>query len=130
MTGRKYANGDSFMPKSLTLALLLLSTLWLQAVPANPSSDKSKSNEPITLQGCLQSSESKFLLIESDGTTHTLAGSDKKLSHEVGHEVELTGKNEASTLDATPAGGASAVKVITVFQVKTIKKVDDTCKSY
>lgn len=119
------------MYKTVPLALLfLLSVSWLQAQPASPPSDKNQVSEPTTLQGCLQTSESKFLLIESDGTTHTLSGNDKKLSREVGHEVELTGKNEASTLDATPAGGASAVKVITVFQVKTIKKVDDTCKSY
>lgn len=119
------------MHRTLMLALLLLLFVaWLQAQPASPSSDKSKSPEPTMIQGCLQSSENKFILIESDGTAHTLSGSDKKLSHQVGHEVELTGKNESSTLDATPAGGASAVRVITVFQVKTVKQVADTCKSY
>lgn len=117
------------MRKTMVLALLL-SAAGLHAQPANPSSDKNKPSEPTTLEGCLQSSESKFILIESDGTAHTLAGSGNKLSKEVGHEVELTGKDESSSLDTTPPGGASSVRVITVFRVKTIKKVDDTCKSY
>jgi hypothetical protein len=119
------------MPRKLMLALLLpLSAAWLQAQPANPSSDKNKPSEPVTIQGCLQDSENKFILIESDGTTHVLSGSGGKLKHELGHEVELTGKNETETLDDTSPGGASSVKMITVFQVKTIKHVDDTCKTY
>jgi hypothetical protein len=119
------------MRKTLMLALLLLlSAAWLQGQPVNPSSDKNNPSEPVTIQGCLQNPENKFTLIESDGTTHVLSGSSSKLGKEVGHEVELTGKNESETLDATPPGGASAVKIITVFHVKTIKHIDNTCKTY
>ena len=119
------------MRKTLMLALLLLlSAAWLQARPANPSSDKNNASEPVTIQGCLQNSDNQFTLIESDGTAHTLAGSGKKLSQQVGHEIEVTGKDETRTTDTTPVGGASSVKMITVFQVKTIKQIADTCKSY
>src|SRR5271167_1750693 len=119
------------MHKTVILTLLLLSAVWLAAQEMPPSNaTKTGKAEPTTIQGCLQSAENKFTLVESDGTAHLLSGSGKKLSQEVGHEVELTGKNETRTLDATVPGGASNVKMMTIFQVKTIKKVDDTCKSY
>jgi hypothetical protein len=122
-----------FMPKTLMLALsLLLSALSMpaQEMPPTDATRKAGKAEPVTLQGCLQSSDNQFMLMESDGTAHRLAGSGNKLSKEVGHEIEVTGKDETRTFDTTPQGGASSVKMITVFQVKTIKKVDDTCKSY
>ncbi len=83
-----------------------------------------------TLQGCLQSADYQYTLTDSDGTAHTLVGSLGKLAHQVGHEVEVTGKPGTRSQDTTPPGGASSVKVITVFEVKTVKQVADTCKSY
>ena len=121
------------MHKTAMLALLLLlCALWTpaQEMPPSDATKKPGKAEPTTIEGCLQNSDNQFTLIESDGTAHRLAGSGNKLSKEVGHEIEVTGKAETRTIDTTPQGGASAVKMITVFQVKTIKKVDDTCKSY
>ena len=121
------------MHKPLMFALaLLLFALWVpaQEMPSAEATRKAGKAGPVTLQGCLQSSDNQFMLIESDATAHRLAGNGNKLSKEVGHEIEVTGKDEIRTLDTTPQGGASSVKMITVFQVKTIKQVADTCKSY
>jgi hypothetical protein len=118
------------MHKILMLALLLLTAVWSQGQPANPYSEKSKAADVTTLQGCLHSADYEYTLTDTDGTVHTLAGSLGKLAHQVGHEVEVTGKPGTRSQDTTPAGGASSVKVITVFEVKTVKQVADTCKSY
>ena len=113
-----------------TLTVLLLATAWLQAQPANPSSEKNKAAEVTTLQGCLRSADNDYTLTDSDGTEHTLVGSLSKLARQVGHEVEVTGKPGTRSQDTTPVGGASSVRVTVVFEVKTVKQVADTCKSY
>lgn len=117
------------MHKLLILALLL-SPEWVQAQPAGPSSDKNKTASLTTIDGCLQSADNEFTLTESDGTSHTLAGNGNKLNHQVGHQVEITGKPGIRTVDTTPVGGASSAKEIPVFEVKSLKQIADTCKGY
>ena len=116
------------MRKTLTLALLLLSAVWLQA-QTNPSSDKSKTSGPVTIEGCLQSAGGEFTLTESNGTVHQLSGSGNKLGHQVGHEVQITGKHSTKTTADTSYGAASSAQVVPVFEVKTVTQVADTCKS-
>ncbi len=117
------------MRKTLTLASLLLSAVWLQAQTANPSSDKNKTSGPATIEGCLQSAGGEFTLTESNGTVHQLSGSGNKLNHQVGHEVQITGKASTKTTADTSYGAASSAQVVPVFEVKTVTQVADTCKS-
>ena len=118
------------MPRTLMLALLLLSSAaWLQAQPANPPSGESKSSEPTTIQGCLQTSGGIYNLTESDGTVHRLSRYANKLSRQVGHEVRITGKPGVKTLSSTQQNIASSATEIPVFNVKTVTLVADTCKA-
>ena len=119
------------MYKTWKLALLLLiSAVWLQAKSASPASDKKPSySDPITVQGCLQSSMGQYNLVYSNGAVDVLTGAAKKLRPLVGHEVEVTGKPGFRTSDSTPVGGASSVKQEAVFEVKTVKQIADTCKT-
>src|ERR1039458_2009373 len=83
--------------KTVLLTLvLLISVIGLHAQAANPSPDASKTAGKVsdlpTIEGCLQESDGQYTLTEDNGTTHDLAGSTGKLKHQVGHQVEITGK--------------------------------------
>jgi len=68
------------------------------------------------------------MLTDDEGTVHRLVGSDKKLSRELEHEIEVTGKPGTRTYDVTVPGGASTGIERQVFEVKTVKHVADICK--
>src|SRR5271165_6027265 len=119
------------MYKIPTLALLLmLCASWTQALQGRSTATAGQDAGSLaTISGCLQKDEGLYSVIDGTGTLHRLSGASKKLSPLVGHEVELTGKPTWTTVDATPQGGASAVRQQYVFQVKIVKQVADTCQS-
>ena len=115
------------MRKTLVLTLVLLvSAVWLQAQDAGKASGKTADLD--TIEGCLQHSEDQYTLIDSTNTIHHLSGGASKLSHYIGHEVEITGKPGVRTRDTTAQGGASSAVVQPVIEVKSVKHVADTCK--
>lgn len=114
------------MHKTLMLALVLFSAVWLQAQEA-PKSDASKMSGPTTLQGCLTYAHGKFSLTDSSGTKHPLRGKVDNLKPHVGHEIEVTGMPSTRTKSTTVQGSASSATVISVFQVESFKHVADTC---
>lgn len=109
-------------PSMLALVLLLCAS-GLHANAASKASDLG------TLSGCLHSSDSQYSLIDDTETIHHLVGAASKLKPLVGHEVEITGKPGVRTVDATPAGGASAAVSQPIFEVKGVKDIAATCKS-
>lgn len=119
------------MRKTLMLALLLfLSAAWLQAQQGSSAGKTSGSKSgPTTIEGCLQRSGGQYTLTEDNGTTHQLSGADTKLSHHIGHQVELIGKPSTRTTADTSYGAASSAQVEPVFEVKTVTHIADTCKS-
>ncbi|HWS95385.1 MAG TPA: hypothetical protein VN620_02775 [Candidatus Methylomirabilis sp.] len=113
----------------LTL-VFFISCAWLRAESAGPASDKSqKSADLTTLQGCLHTDRSQYILTEANGTSHALSGAAKQLGRLVRHEVEVAGKPGVRTIDTTSAGGASSVLQYAVFEVKTVKDLAPECKS-
>jgi hypothetical protein len=84
--------------------------------------------DPNTLTGCLKRADNEYMLTDDEGTAHLLMGSNKKLSRELGHEVEITGKPGTRTDDFTVPGGASNTIERKVFDVKTIKHLADFCR--
>lgn len=112
---------------------LLMGAFWLQAQPAYPGSEASKTADeaqgPAVLEGCLQTSEGQYTITEKNGLLHHLSGGSKLLKSYVGHEVQLTGKPSIVTVDATLPGGASSAVEKPVFRVKTVKDVSATCPS-
>ncbi len=110
--------------------LLLLSTGLLVGQSATPAPDAT-ANLPwdqTSHTGCLQSGGGHYNLVEEDGTSHELVGAGGKLKHQVGHEVEVIGKETTRSIDRTPAGGASSVVEVHVFEVKSVKQVAAKCK--
>ncbi len=115
------------MRKTLMLTLILLTTgVCLPAQDAGKASGKTSGLE--TIQGCLHRSEGEYTLIDDTNTIHHLVGLASKLSHHIGHQVEITGKPGVRTLDATPQGGASGAVVQAIIEVKTVKHIADTCQ--
>ncbi len=117
------------MRKTMVVTLaLLFSTIWLQAQAAGQAADNTSTQ---TLQGCLKYSDGHYRLTDSTGTTYQLSNEANKLTHLVGQQVEVTGKPGVRTTDTTtePGAGGSTVKEKSVFKVKTVKKIADTCSS-
>ena len=119
------------MRKKLWLTLVFsITCAWLQAESAGPASDKSQQSAGLTtLQGCLHTDRSQYVLTEANGTSHALSGAAKQLGRLVRHEVEVAGKPGVRTIDTTSAGGASSVLQYAVFEVKTVKDLGPECKS-
>lgn len=121
------------MRKTVLLAVVLsIYAVSLHAQSATPSSDagqdSGKSADLTTLQGCLSHSRDVYTLTEEDGTTHQLVGAIGKLGHQIGRQVEVTGKPGIRTVDSTLVGGASSATEQQVFEVKNVKRLADACK--
>ena len=121
------------MRKTVMLTLLLLiSAVWLQAQSGYPGSDTSqnsgKTSSLTTIEGCLQSANGEYTLTDNTGTIHQLSGGANKLGHQVGRQIEITGKPGMRTVDSTLAGAGSSAVEQAVFKVKSVKRTADTCK--
>ncbi|MGZ3584589.1 MAG: hypothetical protein ACXVCT_17750 [Ktedonobacterales bacterium] len=113
------------MRKTFMLILVLLtSVVWLQAQDAG----KAKTSNLETIEGCLQSSEGQYSLIDDTNTIHHLVGGAARLKPHVGHQVEITGKPGVRTIGTTPLGAASSAVVQPIFEVKSVKHIADTCQ--
>lgn len=109
----------------LTL-VLLISAVWLSAQDATQTSDKN--SNLTTVEGCLQNPNGHYTLTDNSGTAHQLAGAANKLGHQVGRQIEVTGKPGMRTLDSTLAGAGSSAVEQEVFEVKSVKRIADACK--
>lgn len=100
------------MRKSLAVVLVVLvSTLWLAA-----QDQMNKASAPTTIQGCLSQANGHYQLTDSSGKVYQLSYDASKLAHHVGHEIKVTGM-----AGDMAQGGAS------VFKVKTVTHIADTC---
>lgn len=111
------------------LFVILTCALSVSAQAGDPGKDqvRAPANTPNTLDGCLQRDGFQYHLIDQAGKNHRLTGNTGKLSHLVGHQVEVTGQPAIKTIDTTQQFAASTVEEIPVFQVKTSKLVSETC---
>ena len=129
---------------SLITAILLLSSAWVVAqssstpptVPDNsqqyPSSsgqkpDTSQTSAPPagpdkaaqSIEGCISGAAGAFTLTDASGKTYQLGGDTTKLADQVGHQVQISGSQEAGA--ATSAGAPAT------FNVKKVKMLSASC---
>jgi len=124
-----YRSGRKELPmnKSRIFTLvLLISAVWLQAQDAGQTTGKT--SDLTTIQGCLHSSMGQYTLTDKDGIVHQLSGAANKLGHQVGRQIEVTGKPGIRTADTTNAGAGSSAVEQAVFEVKSVKQIAPTCK--
>jgi hypothetical protein len=112
--------------KRLWFVLLLLGS-FLTAQESEPIQNNSKpSTGQITVQGCVSRSAGDYTLMKQDpGMTYQLQATGKiKLSHYLGQQVEITGKESPSlrTSSSTPARTGPASVALTITSIKTIAK--------
>ncbi|HLI62618.1 MAG TPA: hypothetical protein VKV05_04405 [Terriglobales bacterium] len=75
----------------------------------------------------MQSSSLHYSVTDKDGTVYDLTGNTAKLSHLVGHEVEVTGKPTVITLNTTVFHAASTVEMLPALEVKSAKQLPGKC---
>ena len=108
----------------MMLSISVLAMLFTTCLQAQESG---KSSDATTLQGCLQYNHRHYVLTDSSGTAHQLAGSLSKLKPHVGHEVEVTGSEAVHTRSTTQEGAASSAHMTPVFTVTAVKHIADSC---
>ncbi len=117
--------------RKLWFALLLLSGGFAFAQnshPSNASPRNSKdSNGQITVQGCVSRSSGDYILMKQDpAVTYELQATGKtKLSHYLGQEVEVTGKESPSmstSSDTSALSGSPSPVTLTITSIKTVAK--------
>jgi Protein of unknown function (DUF5818) len=126
---------------SLIAAVLLLSSAWVLAQSSAPNSSQYPSStapsaqQPAqqpdasqtatgdhSVEGCIGGSAGNFTLTDASGKTYQLAGDTSKLGDHVGHQVRITGSEEAAAPGAAAAAGAP-----TTLTVKKVKMISSSC---
>jgi len=116
------------MRKSILFALLLsICPAWLPT--ASPASDKKQNPESVlvSLQGCLKMSVAEYVIIDDTGTEHNLIGNTAKLSHYVGHRVQIIGEPTIKSIGTTQANIASSVAEVPAIRVQSGKQIGGRC---
>jgi hypothetical protein len=115
--------------RQVLFVLLLLSSFPLArpSVAGNPSQHDPKSSKgEITVQGCVSRSAGDFILMKHDpGMTYQLhAPGTINLTHYLGQQVEVTGKDSPSmSTSSNPSGSHGSPSVaLTITSIKTIEK--------
>jgi hypothetical protein len=117
------------MRRTLMLSLaLLISARWLQAQEGVPGAEVgAAATYPPTIEGCLTNSSLRYRVIGKDGMVYNLTGSTARLSHYVGHEVQVTGRPTVRSFSTTEKDMASTVEEIPALDVKDVKELSKTC---
>jgi hypothetical protein len=112
----------------LTL-FVITSVPWVAAQEGAPGRDVwIPANTYPTLQGCLQSSSLRYIVVGQDGTVYNLTGETVTLRSFVGYEVEV-GKPTVVSFSTTEENMASTVEEIPALGVKSVKELSKTCSS-
>lgn len=116
------------MRKSILFAFVFfLCPVWL--LTPSPASDKQRGVEPtlVTVDGCLKMSVTDYVIVDDTGIRRILIGSTTKLSHYVGHRVEIVGEPTIETIDTTQANIASSVLEVPAIRVQSGKQIGGRC---
>ena len=116
------------MRRSVLFAFVLsVCLVWLPT--ARSASDKKHDPESVlvSVEGCLKMSVTEYVIIDDTGTEHNLIGSTTKLSHYVGHRVQIIGEPTIKTIDTTQANIASSVDEVSAIRVLSGRQVGGRC---
>ena len=122
---------------------------------SSTSTQATSSSSEMTIEGCLSGSAGNFTLTDDAGKTYQLQGDDSKLTDQVGHQVRIEGMQTATASATAPSGTAASAKAdqsgsaassgaankpsdnaadsaasasaAIQFNVKSVKKVSDSC---
>jgi hypothetical protein len=116
------------MRKSILFAFVLsICPVWLPT--ARSASDKKHDPESVmvSVEGCLKMSVTEYVIIDDTGTELDLIGSTAKLSHYVGHRVQIIGEPTMKTIDTSQANVASSVAEVPAIRVQSGRQIGGKC---
>jgi len=122
--------------KSMFLLLgsgLLVTTLAVaqDAPSADPSpnsqSSKTYQSSSNVIRGCLSGSAGNYTVTDQNGTQYSIAGPDNQLAARVGHEIEITTRQDQSS-ESTSQDDQASTKATDSVQVSDVRDVASTCK--
>lgn len=79
------------------------------------------------LRGCLSGSTGNYTLTDQNGTQYTVNGDDAALRPQVGHEVQITTRNNQSAETSTENNGSSTRTTTNNVQVANVREVSPAC---
>jgi hypothetical protein len=93
----------------------------------NAQTSKTEQTSSSVIRGCLSGSAGNYTITDQNGMQYSIAGPDNELQARVGHEIEVTTRQEQSSQstsqgDQTTSGSSSSV------QVSNVRDVSSTCK--
>jgi len=116
------------MRKAILFAFVLsICPVWLPT--ASPAADKKHDPESVlvSVNGCLKISVTEYIIIDDTGTEHNLIGNTAKLSHYVGHRVQIIGELTIETIDTTQTTIASSVVEVPAIRVQSGRQIGGKC---
>jgi len=118
---------------------MLATTLaWAQDMPANSAADKETEQSQQTtnshtyqtssgiIRGCLSGSAGNYTVTDQNGMQYTVNGPDNQLQASVGHEVEITTRQDQASATSTE-GDKMTSSTTNSVQVSKIRDVATTC---
>lgn len=119
------------MRNPVLVFVLLLGACWLVAQSDSSQNQASPSNNgtETTIQGCLSSSGGNYALTDKNGTVYQLSGDTAKLGDHVGHEVKVTGTENAASANTDNGVGQTDSSTQQTIQVTSFKHVAKTCQN-
>jgi len=123
--------------KSMFLLLgagLLVTTLAVaQDAPsadASPNSQSSKTYQTSSnvIRGCLSGSAGNYTVTDQNGMQYSIAGPDNQLAARVGHEIEITTRQDQSS-ESNSQGDQATAKSTNSVQVSDVRDISSTCKT-
>lgn len=115
------------MRKSILFAFVI-SICFLWWPTASPASDKHNPELVlVSVEGCLKMSVTEYVIIDDTGTKLNLIGSTAKLSHYVGHRVEIIGEPTIKTTSTTQTTLASSVLEVPAIRVQSGRQIGGRC---
>lgn len=123
--------------KSMFLLLgsgLLMTTLAVaqDATGADPSSNSQSSKTYQTsgnvIRGCLSGSAGNYTVTDQNGMQYSIAGPDNQLAARVGHEIEITTRQDQSS-ESNSQGDQATAKSTNSVQVSDVRDISSTCKT-
>lgn len=80
------------------------------------------------IRGCLSGSAGNYTITDQNGTQYSVSGTENQLAASVGHEVELTTRQDVSN-QSTAQGGQTTASTTNAVQVSNLRDIASTCKA-
>jgi hypothetical protein len=92
----------------------------------SPTSTQTSQTSNSVIRGCLSGSDGNYTISDQNGTQYSIAGTDNELQARVGHEVEVTVRQDMSSQSASQ-GEHTMSRSSNTVQVSDLRDVGATC---